>query len=311
MSSVIAPSGRTKVVLARTNATVILEILNAIDAGLKPHVVGGTEELKRLLRDVYELKAGNPATCPEFFGFTNWPDVVAFSETEEGEDIRMFVQLVEKHGEGKLWAAVSGARDNEEDADLVLSTAHKAKGREWDSVRLASDFLSSRLSGIDPNGEAEVRLFYVAMTRAKRLLVVEPELLSTFTTGNWTTRPPEPQHAAAPLHQHTPSHRSPRPNSVPGRDDEAASDQEPCGTSAVRVRSVVHANTSGGPDATVPPPRRSPEPSLPRVERVSPSPPTVNAEAQVAAEPPWPIATPGVSSGVAPNRPRRWWRFWE
>ena len=29
---------------------------------------------------------------------------------------------------------------DEDTADLIVSTAHKAKGREWDSVRIANDF---------------------------------------------------------------------------------------------------------------------------------------------------------------------------
>ncbi len=186
----IASSGVARTVLARTNATVILEVLEAISAGQKPAVVGGTKELMRLLSDVYELKAGRPGVCPEFFGFDRWADVVEFSETEEGEGIRMFVQLVEQHGEGKLWAAVKSAEDDEATADVILSTAHKAKGREWDSVRLASDFASSRL-GKHPDAPSEVRLFYVAMTRAKQSLIVAPEVLATFATDAWKTKEPE------------------------------------------------------------------------------------------------------------------------
>jgi hypothetical protein len=185
--SVIAAAGAAEAVLARTNATVILEILEATRVGLKPHVCGGTEAIKRLLSDVYELKAGRPAVSPEFFGFQDWWEVVEFANTEEGQDLRTFVQLVQQQGEAKLWAAVNGAVANENHADVVLSTAHKAKGREWSSVRLAPDFISGRL-GPDPDAEAEVRLFYVAMTRAKRLLIIDPELLHTFTTNAWKTQ---------------------------------------------------------------------------------------------------------------------------
>lgn len=189
--SSINASGRARTVLARTNATVILEVLEAINADLRPCVVGGTDDLKRLLSDVFELKKNTPGICPEFFGFESWEEVVAFSETEEGEDVRTFVQLVEQHGERKLWAAVSSAQGQEEESDVILSTAHKAKGREWDSVRLAPDFLSSRLNGVDPGAEAEVRLFYVAMTRAKRHLIAEPEMLGVFTSGGWKAQKQE------------------------------------------------------------------------------------------------------------------------
>jgi len=185
--SVVAAAGAAEAVLARTNATVILEIPEATRVGLKPHVCGGTEAIKRLLSDVYELKAGRPAVSPEFFGFQDWWEVVEFANTEEGQDLRTFVQLVQQQGEAKLWAAVNGAAANGNHADVVLSTAHKAKGREWSSVRLAPDFISGRL-GPDPDAEAEVRLFYVAMTRAKRLLIIDPELLHTFTTNAWKTQ---------------------------------------------------------------------------------------------------------------------------
>ncbi len=76
--SEICASGSANAVLARTNATVILEILEALNSGKKPCVVGGTSEFDRLLSDVYELKDGKPATTPEFFGFTDWREVVAF-----------------------------------------------------------------------------------------------------------------------------------------------------------------------------------------------------------------------------------------
>ncbi len=145
LNSSVDSHGTARTVLARTNATVILEVLESMNAGLRPCVVGGTDDLKRLLSDVYELKSGKPGACPEFFGFQNWQEVIAFADTEEGEDLRTFVQLVEQHGEDKLWAAVVSAQKGEEDADIILSTAHKSKGREWESVRLAQDFLSSRV----------------------------------------------------------------------------------------------------------------------------------------------------------------------
>jgi superfamily I DNA/RNA helicase len=187
-SSIVDALTPTRAVLARTNANVIVEVLDAVRAGRKPCIVGGTAELTRLLSDVYELKDEKPASSPEFFGFTNWREVVAFADSEEGESIKSFVQLVEQHGENKLWPAVKNAHDDENSADVVLSTAHKAKGREWDSVRLAPDFASSRTNADQADNEAEVRLFYVAMTRAKKLLAVDPTLLTRFTTEVRTSR---------------------------------------------------------------------------------------------------------------------------
>jgi DNA helicase-2/ATP-dependent DNA helicase PcrA len=63
-----------------------------------------------------------------------------------------------------------------EDDTLVLSTAHSAKGREWDAVFLiwAVDgyFPMARALGSDDEIEEERRLMYVAMTRARNHLAV-------------------------------------------------------------------------------------------------------------------------------------------
>ena len=64
-----------------------------------------------------------------------------------------------------FFARVKKAVPEEQNADVIRSTAHKAKGREWDAVRLAPDFMNSRL-GPGAEAQAEVRLFYVAMTAA-------------------------------------------------------------------------------------------------------------------------------------------------
>jgi DNA helicase-2/ATP-dependent DNA helicase PcrA len=68
-----------------------------------------------------------------------------------------------------------GSSDEEGDA-LILSTAHSAKGKEWDAVFLiwAADgwFPMSRALGDEEQLEEERRLMYVAMTRARKHLAV-------------------------------------------------------------------------------------------------------------------------------------------
>src|SRR5262249_25651820 len=65
--------------------------------------------------------------------------------------------------------------DSEDDA-LILSTAHSAKGKEWDAVFViwAVDgwFPSSRAMNDAEQLEEERRLMYVAMTRARKHLAV-------------------------------------------------------------------------------------------------------------------------------------------
>lgn len=92
--------------------------------------------------------------------------------------MRTLVKLIRDHGATRLIAAVGASEDDEEAAILVVTTAHKAKGRQWPSVRLMPDFTRTRDGVVAVD---EIRLFYVAMTRAQHTLIVEPELLGQFT----------------------------------------------------------------------------------------------------------------------------------
>ncbi|MER8734241.1 UvrD-helicase domain-containing protein [Mesorhizobium sp. M1227] len=181
-------------ILARTNANVMTALIDCLEADRKPHLVGDNKDLKTLLRGVVDLKEGRPAEAPEFFGFTNWQAVVDFSKTTEGEQLAMFVNLVQSKGEKRLLWALNRSFD-EGEADIVVSTAHKAKGREWRNVRLMDDFLKTRearspaeQAAKEQHDAAELRLFYVAVTRAKEVIEIP-----TMRTGRR-----EPERVAPP-----------------------------------------------------------------------------------------------------------------
>jgi DNA helicase-2/ATP-dependent DNA helicase PcrA len=80
---------------------------------------------------------------------------------------------------------LAAASEREDDDCLILSTAHSAKGKEWDAVFIiwAVDgwFPSARCLGTPEETEEERRLMYVAMTRARNHLnIVYP--LNTYST---------------------------------------------------------------------------------------------------------------------------------
>jgi hypothetical protein len=190
-------------VVARTNASVISTVLRELQAGRAPHVIGGVGELVRMLRGVEYLKRGEPSDVTEFFGFENWNEVVEHTKTPEGRNLKTFVGLVESHGEARLIQKLQETRQDEAGADVVVSTAHKAKGREWDTVELADDFLPAQPSD-DEDGppridEAEIRLFYVALTRAKTAVEVAPAAVAQFgvTPGPRLSRAARPSKTAA------------------------------------------------------------------------------------------------------------------
>jgi superfamily I DNA/RNA helicase len=167
------------VILARSNSGVIGSVLKCLGQGVSCHVLGGTRELERVLEDVRRVKQGAAAQSPELLGFAAWKDVMAFSGQVEGEYLRGLVRLVQEHGEETMLRAVARCEKEESLARVTCSTAHKAKGREWKHVRVDADFDSALLrasKGTRERGtntaqsssfEAEARLLYVAMTRAK------------------------------------------------------------------------------------------------------------------------------------------------
>jgi superfamily I DNA/RNA helicase len=170
---------RPDVILARSNAGVIGSVLQCLARGVSCHVLGGTRELKRVLEDVKRVKQGAIAQSPELLGFNIWKDVMAFSVQPEGEYLRSFVSLVQEYGEDTMLRAIAKCEKEESKARVVCSTTHKAKGREWNYVRVDSDFDSALMRAFkasSPNRgrgdhqtslNAEARLLYVAMTRAK------------------------------------------------------------------------------------------------------------------------------------------------
>lgn len=162
-------------ILCRSNMGVILEVEEAICAGLRPAVVGGIEDACRLLEAAYRFYLGEPPRHPELNPFNDWAELEAFAESEFGSMYAPIVKMVQKYGHSipslinKLRASVV----DESEADIVITTAHRAKGREWPFVRLAEDFHAfaedDKERGLIFN-EEEANLIYVAMTRARNTL---------------------------------------------------------------------------------------------------------------------------------------------
>jgi hypothetical protein len=192
-------SDTAEAIVARTNASVISAVLREMASGRLPHVIGGTSKLIRMLKGVEDLKRNQPSEVSEFFGFEAWGEVVEHSKTPEGKNLRTVVTLVENHGEEKLIRKLNQTAQDEHAADVVVSTAHKAKGREWDTVSLADDFLPPQPNEnkdapptFDP---AEIRLFYVALARAPIAVEVSPVALSHFDiqSGSRYAAPEKPK----------------------------------------------------------------------------------------------------------------------
>ncbi|MGW1278874.1 UvrD-helicase domain-containing protein [Streptomyces tsukubensis] len=177
--SELGPVPHPQAVLCRTNVGTIAEVMNLLRTGYAVALTGGGAALRSLAAAARDLQAGHRTTHPELVLFTTWTDLQDYAENDPaGRDLQPLVDLVARHGAGTLLQA-AGQLVDEEHADITISTTHKAKGRQWDTVQIAGDFRPPPdQEETDAHGkplpgaidDAEARLAYVAVTRARRRL---------------------------------------------------------------------------------------------------------------------------------------------
>lgn len=172
----IAPiEGTPDAILCRTNAEAMTQIMDLQDHGVRVAFVDGKNpgsQMKNLATACDDLRDRGFTSHPELTAFSSWGQVLDYVENDHGgSDLSTAVNLIEKHGTEAIVAAVHRLVP-EQAANVTVTTAHKAKGREWDRVRIAGDFQAPKP---DENGRRipnreESMLAYVAVTRAKKVL---------------------------------------------------------------------------------------------------------------------------------------------
>ena len=171
--STVGPVDVPDAVLTRSNATAMVRIMRLAEAGHKVALVGGGGEIAALARAAQDLAEGRGTDHPELLAFSSWREVQVYAEMDEaGADLKVLVDLVDKHTPEKILATVDLLAE-EADAQTVVSTAHKSKGREWPRVQIADDFREPRRTPDNPDPEVdrgEAMLAYVAVTRAQHAL---------------------------------------------------------------------------------------------------------------------------------------------
>lgn len=163
--------GDVRAILCRTNARAVEEVIDAVDDGRRPHLVGNGEDVLRFAYGVGDLQEGRKSSHPDLMCFDTWDEVQTYAADDAmGHELRLLVDLVRRFTVKGLIRVLQHELWPADRAGVVISTAHKAKGLEWDTVRLASDLTAEpdELTGaLDLD---ELRLLYVAATRARSVL---------------------------------------------------------------------------------------------------------------------------------------------
>ncbi len=296
--SALEPVDTPDVVLCRTNGGCVSEVMVAHDQGTPVALVGGGDDMVALAQAATRLQAGQPAGHPELVGFSCWSDVQHYAEHDHGgSDLAVAVKLIDRHGPDAIVAAIR-ACVCEPDAELTVSTAHKAKGREWDTVVVGSDFHPPKPDPATgqpgPIPRDEAMLAYVTVTRA----------MTRLDTGGLAWIHDHPAAGANPLAAPTVAASTSAAGARPRLDTAARLPRQPAlpaeaarpvaattdeGDSAARDRMA----RVGAPDTAVPPPaaatgtvRRSPAERRPaRTGRTASHPAAATAAVAVAAGP--------------------------
>ncbi|MFH8569775.1 UvrD-helicase domain-containing protein [Streptomyces sp. NPDC017993] len=166
-------------ILCRSNVGAMVEVIRQLEAGRRVALAGGGEVLRALARAAHDLDAGRRTAHPELMLFESWGELREYAEFDPaGRDLLPLVELVDEHGTQAVLRALDRLTP-EASAQVTVSTAHRAKGREWPTVRIADDFTAP--DDLDELGEDgiplpgpidadEARLAYVAVTRARSRL---------------------------------------------------------------------------------------------------------------------------------------------
>lgn len=169
VASVVDVTPEPDAILCRTNARSVTALLSEIAAGRRPHLIGGGREVADFARGAKSLIDTGWTSHPELACFESWAEVQEYVEIDpQGGELKLLVSLVDDFGVDVILDALDNM-PAERDADVVISTAHKSKGREWGAVQIADDFPEPD----DGLSDSEMRLLYVAATRARFVLDIE------------------------------------------------------------------------------------------------------------------------------------------
>jgi hypothetical protein len=149
------------------------------------------ETLFNNLRDGYRLFHGQRTRSTLLKDFNSWYELEVHVQSEDHDtteqpDLELIFGLRSQFATptflDDLKNAEANVIDNEDEADVILANTHQAKGREWDNVVLANDFIGFNDRDhvkYNPYYQEEAGVLYVALTRARKKLVVGESL------GNW------------------------------------------------------------------------------------------------------------------------------
>jgi F-box protein 18 (helicase) len=171
-------------IIHRTNSALFSNAVECLQSHNKFGIVGGADNSGiDLILDAYNVFSNNRSDIKDPFmkTFYDLDGMVAYARQAEDIEIMRMAMEVNKYKSDipYLVAEIKKESVSIAQADIILTTAHKSKGLEFNTVILEDDFFDFTEEGEQdylPPKEEEVNLLYVALTRAQKQLALNKSL---------------------------------------------------------------------------------------------------------------------------------------
>ena len=164
----------------RTNVALLTTAEDLIAQGKKIKAEVNIADFIRQLKSVINLRQGKKPYHDSISRFTDWKDLLDFAQ--ESVEIKRLIDISLRPDVEKFIQRLESIEECT-NPDIILTTAHKSKGLEFDNVVVANDFKFGSKNVLDMP-EQEINLLYVACTRAKLNLQIPDALLDLLEERN-------------------------------------------------------------------------------------------------------------------------------
>ncbi|MDR7927121.1 UvrD-helicase domain-containing protein [Acidithiobacillus thiooxidans] len=174
--------------VAFNNVSLLDVAMHCIERGITFHIVGQGREEKSLIYAAMKLKSGKPDAKGPLSMYAQWSELENEAHSVPDGEAAKLIKLYRHPGFGALLDGLQRGTRSESEAQVILTTAHRSKGREWDCVIIDPDmdardqptlaqcrkkrrfFVDSE--GLHFDNREDIHLRYVAFTRARKLLLM-------------------------------------------------------------------------------------------------------------------------------------------
>ncbi|WP_198304826.1 UvrD-helicase domain-containing protein [Arcobacter vandammei] len=173
-------------IISRTSFALISEIIKYLSGNKKMYFEGGYQSYSFMNQTVYSIfylknRKNEKITVDELKNFSSIYDLETFAKETKNQEYLNIIKFINTYGDNifeinkKIKTLVTTIK---EEANIIFTTTHKAKGMEYEQVIMTDDFITKKdilntkksLSFNQIN--EELNIYYVASTRVKSVIAL-------------------------------------------------------------------------------------------------------------------------------------------